>query len=357
MRVALVHDDLVQWGGAEKMLLGLSEIYLDAPIFTSVFDKGNPVLTKKFKGKKIITSFLQKLPYWKSLYKALLLFYPIAFEQFDFTGFDLVISQSTRFAKSIITKPATLHINYCHTPPRFLWDPSYGKYQLTNNYFSYLRIYDQIASARVDHFIAGSQNAKQRIEKIYKTDCPVVYPYVDIERFSNIESFDGGYYLMISRLNKYKKIDLALEAASNLKIPLKIIGKGPEQERLVKLAGELNTEVEFLGDISDNYVTQVLAGAKALIICGKEDFGITALEAQALGKPVIAFGEGGALETVIEGKTGYFFLKQTAESLIDILQTKDLNLINSNACRENVKIFSKEKFMVDFKTKVSNLLN
>lgn len=341
-KVALVHDDLVQWGGAERVLVGLSEIFPDAPIYTSVFDKNNKELLKNFKRKKIVTSFMQKIPAWRKLYKALVPLYPIAFEQFDFSGFDLVISQSTRFAKSIITKPTTKHISYCHTPPRFLWD-------LTGPLFSYLRIFDQISSKRVDHFIAGSQNAKQRIKKIYKVDCPVIYPYVDLDRFSIVESFDGGYFLIISRLNKYKRIDLAIKVASRLRFPLKIIGKGPEQDKLEKLARELNAEVEFLGDIPDNIVTQVLAGAKALLICGKEDFGITSLEAQSLGKPVIAFGEGGVLETVTEKETGYFFGEQTSNSLERVLNCKNLILIDPEVCKENAQKFSKEKFIRSFR--------
>lgn len=343
MRVALVHDDLVQWGGAERMLLGLSEIYPDAPIFTSIFDKGNLELVNKFKNKRIITSFLQKFP--KKLYKVLLPLYPIAFEQFNFDEFDLVVSQSTRFAKSVITKPKTKHINYCHTPPRFLWDQTLPS-------FSYLRFFDQLAAKRVDYFIAGSQNARQRIRKIYKTDCPVVYPYVDLDRFSRVESFDGGYFLVISRLNKYKRVDLAIEACASLNYPLKVVGQGPDQKNLRGLAGKLNAKVEFLGAIPDNYVTQVLAGAKALIICGKEDFGIASLEAQALGKPVIAYKEGGVLETVSEGRTGYFFPIQITESLVDVLRTKDMSLIDPKACRENAQKFSKEKFIGSFRSYV-----
>ncbi|MEK6808074.1 MAG: glycosyltransferase family 4 protein, partial [Nanoarchaeota archaeon] len=169
MRVAIVHDDLVQWGGAERVLLGLTEIFPDAPIFTSVYDPDNLVLKRHFVNKKIVTSFLQKIPGWGSLYKILLPFYPLAFEQFDFSEFDLVISHTTRFAKSIITKPATIHICYCHTPPRFLWHLSgKGSYGLGEILMTKLRLYDQVSSKRVDHFLAGSINAQKRIKKIYR---------------------------------------------------------------------------------------------------------------------------------------------------------------------------------------------
>src|SRR3989338_5581154 len=168
MRVAIVHDDLVQWGGAERVLLGISEIYPDAPIYTSVFDRTNSTLLQNFGTKKIIASFLQNIPGWKSLYKTLLPLYPLAFEQFDFSDFDLVISHTTRFAKSIITKPKTKHVCFCHTPPRFLWHFSgLGNMGLGEILMTKLRIYDQVTARRVDYFIAGSENARKRIKKVY----------------------------------------------------------------------------------------------------------------------------------------------------------------------------------------------
>src|SRR3989344_6913921 len=167
MRVAIVHDDLVQWGGAEKILLGICELFPDAPIYTAVINFDNDLIKENFKDKKIVTSFMQKIPFWKSLYKSLLPIYPIAFEQFNFNKFDLVISHTTRFAKCIITKPETLHVSYCHTPPRFLWHFSgITNYGIGELLMSKLRVYDQIASSRVDQFIAGSENAKKRIKKI-----------------------------------------------------------------------------------------------------------------------------------------------------------------------------------------------
>lgn len=334
MRVAIVHDDLVQWGGAERVLLGLSEIYPDAPIYTSLFDYQNPAFLK-FKSKKIITSFLQKIPGWKLLYKTLLPLYPLAFEQFDFSEFDLVISHTTRFAKSIITKPETKHICYCHTPPRFLWRFSgMGGFGLAEILLSKLRIYDQVAARRVDCFLAGSENAKKRIKKVYRADSKIVYPFIDLERFQGIESFEGGYYLAVGRPNKYKKFDLAQKACRKLGTPLKIIS----------------------GELGDGMVVQIMAGCKALIIPGIEDFGLTSLEAQALGKPVIAFGEGGVLETVIEGKTGLFFDQQTEESLINALGKLDSLRIDPKDCMENAAKFNQEKFIDNFKQTVASLL-
>lgn len=335
MRVAIVHDDLVQWGGAERVLEGICEIYPDAPIFTSVFDYSNNQLQKRFGNKKIITSFLRKIPGWKSLYKTLLPLYPIAFEQFNFDGYDLVISHTTRFAKSIITKPETAHICYCHTPPRFLWHFSgEGNYGLGEMLMTKLRIYDQVSARRVDFFLAGSENAKRRIKRVYRTDAKVVYPFIDLERFKNIETFDGGYFVTVGRPNKYKRFDLAAEACSKLGVELKIIS----------------------GSLSDEMVVNILAGSKALIIPGIEDFGLTALEAQALGKPVIAYRNGGALETIIDNKTGLFFDTQSVESLTGAFKKLDSRKINSADCKENAGKFSKENFIKNFKQAVASLV-
>ncbi|MBI2596965.1 glycosyltransferase [Candidatus Daviesbacteria bacterium] len=356
MKVAIVHDDIVQWGGAERILLGLCEIYPEASIFTSVYDYTNEELRKRFGNKRIITSFLQKIPGWRNLYKILLPLYPLAFESFNFDQFDLVISHTTRFAKSIITKPETKHVCFCHTPPRFLWHFSdainygFGELLLTK-----LRLYDQISSRRVDYFLAGSKNAEKRIKKIYHQDSKLIYPFIDLDRFNSIESFDGGYFLVISRLNKYKRIDLAVKACLSLGSSLKIIGVGPQLDRLIDLGGVKGVRgVEFLGNLSDQMVINVLAGCKALIIAGIEDFGITSIEAQALGKPVIAYGYGGVLETVIEGKTGIFFYKQTVESLMSAIKRIDSVRINGEDCKTNAKKFSKKLFFSNFKQAITS---
>lgn len=353
MRVALVHDDLVQWGGAERVLLGLSELFPEAPIYTSVFDKQNKLLKKKFASKKIITSFLQKIPAWRSFYKPLLPLYPIAFESFDFSEFDLVISQTTRFAKSIITKPETVCICYCHTPPRFLWGFSGEKVSgILQPYFNFLRRYDLISSKRVDIWVAGSANAQKRIKEVYGADSTVIYPFLDQGCFSNNESFDGGYLLVISRLNRYKRVDLVIKAANKLKVHLKIVGSEPEEGNLRKMAGP---NVEFLGQVSDDLLTRLLAGCKALVIAAEEDFGLTPLEAQAFGKPVIAYKKGGVLETVISGETGVFFEEQSVESITCALLELDKMGYHQIKCIKQAKKFSKENFIMSFKHLVSSL--
>ncbi|MCL5783787.1 MAG: glycosyltransferase [Patescibacteria group bacterium] len=353
LKIALVHDDLVQWGGAERVLAVISEIFPQAPIYTSVYDGNNKLLKRYFSSKKIITSFIQKIPGWKSMYKALLPLYPLAFEQFDFSEYDLVISHATRFAKSVITKPQTKHVCYCPTPPRFLWNFSEEKInRLLQPYLGFLRIYDQIAASRVDVWIANSINVQKRIKKIYQADSVVIYPFVDLQRFIGVQSFDGGYLLVVSRLNTYKRIDLVIQAANTLQIPLKIVGKGPQKHELMKIAGPT---VEFLDMIDEEMLTLLLAGCKSLIVACEEDFGMAPLEAQALGKPVVAFKKGGVLETIIPGETGYFFNEQSVESLIPTLVHLDKKGYNKNRCLQQASTFSKEEFIIKFKGLIDSL--
>ena len=353
MRVALVHDDLVQWGGAERVLLAISEAFPDAPIFTSVYDYKNPLLKKFFHQKKIITSFIQKFPGWGMFYKQLLPLYPLAFESFDFSDFDLVISQTTRSAKAIITKPETKHICYCHTPPRYLWKYSGFKIpKVFQPYMSYSRVFDRISAARVDYWLAGSENAKSRIMDVYKADSEVLPPFVDLDKFQGVKPFNGGYYLVISRLNSYKRVDLAVNTADALQIPFKIVGSGPQEETLRKIAGPT---VDFVGSVDENTLIWLLAGCKALVVAGEEDFGLTPLEAQALGKPVVAYGAGGALETVIDGETGVLFNDQTVEALSQALIRLDKQGYNEIKCLSQAQKFSKAYFMDRLQTYINSL--
>lgn len=338
MKVALVHDDLIQWGGAEKVFAEISNIFSDAPIYTALADLKNPLISKNFKGKKIITSFLQKIPLHKRLYKPLLPLYPIAFEQFDFSDFDLVISHTTRFAKSIITKPETTHICYIHTPPRFLWNFSGEK---SNPLLKPLQDFDKVSSKRVDFWIAGSENCRTRLKDIYGADSKVLYPFVDTEKFNPQKSFEGDYYLIISRLNKYKKVDLAVEAFRKNGKKLVVVGTGPEFGRLKNIASD---NVKFLGKVDDELLENLLAGCKGLIITAEEDFGMTAIEAQSFGKGVICFGQGGVLETVLNNMTGVYFEKRTTQSLNEAIEKFETMKINPQDCYENANKFSREKF-------------
>lgn len=344
MKIAIVHDDLVQWGGAERVLEGIAEVFPEATIFTSLFDSNNSELDKRFGSKKISTSFLQDIPGWRFLYKQLLPLYPIAFEQFNFDNYDVVLSHTTRFAKSIVTKPSTIHISYIHTPPRFLWHLSgEGSHTVLEPLLSYLRVFDRVSSQRVDTILAGSKNAARRIKKIYGCDSTVLYPYIDYDTFSAVDSFNGGYLLVVARLNNYKRIDLIIKASQELQLPLKIIGDGTEMSYLQSLVTKQSL-VEFIGNVSDEMLLFMLSGCTALVIPGEEDFGLTSLESQAVGKPVIAYRSGGALETVIEGKTGLFFDHQTVEDVKACLRKLEGYSFNSRICKEHARAFSKQQF-------------
>jgi glycosyltransferase involved in cell wall biosynthesis len=343
MKVAVVHDDLTQWGGAERVLLGISELFPEAPIYTLVFDNSQPILAEKFRDKKIIPSFLQKLPRWKSYFKATLPLQPLAFEQFDFSDFDLVISQTTRFTKSIITKDKTLHICYCHTPPRFLWNFSSettSKFLLP--FLSFLRVYDRVSSQRPDIFLAGSKNAQKRIKRVYQKESEVLVPYIELNVNQEFEAFNGDYYLVIARLNKYKRVDLAIDVCRKLKVKLKVVGKGPLLGEFQKIADK---NIEILGGVSEELLFSLLAGCKGLIVTAEEDFGLTPLEAQSFGKGVIAYGVGGAKETVIDDKTGILFNEQSTDSLQSALEKFEKMEIDPKDCREQAEKFSKKRFL------------
>lgn len=343
MKVVIVHDDLVQWGGAERVLQAITEVFPEAPIYTSLFNNKHPILNKYFKDKKIITSFIQKIPGWKIFYKTLLPLYPIAFEQFNFEEYDLVISQTTRFAKAIITKPATTHISLVHTPPRFLWNFSgQSSPKILSPYFAYLKRFDMVSSHRPDFLLAGSKNARDRIEKIYAKKSEVLYPFVDLNLFDINKSFDGGYFLIIARLNKYKRVDLAVDVFNeNPKLNLKIVGTGPELSNLIEKAKE---NIQFITSASEDLIIDLIAGCRGLIITAEEDFGMSALEAQAMGKPVLALGKGGSLETVIDGKTGIFFNSQTKEELKSALDRFIKAKFAKIDCYAQAKRFSKDNF-------------
>lgn len=355
LKVALIHDDLVQWGGAERMLVALCQIFPNAPIYTSVYDSDNKILEYQFKDKKIITSFIQQIPFWKIMYKELLPFYSLAFETFDFSGYDLVISQTTRFAKTIITKPETKHICYLHTPPRFLWDFSGDKIKgLPQLFFSFQRILDQITSSRVDCFVVSSKNAQKRLKKIYHAPSKLIYPFVDSNRFKNMKSFNGGYLLVVSRLNSYKRVDLIIHVANKLNIPLKIVGIGPQEKNLKKIA---NSNVDFIGSVDEKLLSMLISGCKALVISAEEDFGLMPVEAQIFSKPVIAFKKGGVLETTIEGQTGVFFKEQNPESLTEALVKIDNGVYNGKTYRKITRQFSKEKFINNFKEFINEIID
>ena len=329
MKVALVHDYLNQMGGAERVVLALHEMFPDAPLYTSIYDPQR--VDAAFQSIDIRTSFMQKFPLVKKHHQPFLPFYPFAMERLDLRGYDLVLSSSSAFAKGIITRPETMHICYCHTPMRWCWN--YDEYverehlgRIPRNilpfFISGLRVWDQTSSMRVDHFIANSPVVADRIRKYYRRDAVVIPPPVEVRRFTfDPISQPENYFLIVSRFMPYKRIDLAIEACNQLQIPLVIIGSGRDEIRLKRLAGP---SIRFMGRLSDQEVLYYYAHCRALILPGEEDFGITPLEAQASGRPVIAYAAGGALASIVENVTGTFFHKQSVESLVEVLASFDV---------------------------------
>ncbi len=353
MKVALVHDYLTQYGGAERVLEVFCELFPNASIYTIIYDK--KLIEKKFPNRKIYSSFLQNIPFAKKHHRSFLLLMPFAVEQFDLSDYDLVISDSASYAKGVITLPETKHICYCHTPTRYAWDDSH-KYirdfpfpefvkKFIPYFMTYIRSWDFQASQRPDIYIANSNFVAGRIKKYYKEDPIVVHPPVDIDKFG-ISDIDGGYFLMVGRLLSYKRFDLAVSAFSKLGLPLKIIGDGPERKRLEAMASK---NIEFLGALSDDDLKVYYQRAKALIFPQEEDFGIVPLEAMASGRPVIAYGSGGAKETVVDGVTGLFFGSQTEESLLDAVLRFEKLSFDKKKIREHAEKFNKDIFIKNIK--------
>jgi len=343
MRIALVHEYLNQFGGAERVLQVLGAMFPDAPIYTLFYDA--EATGGVFERREIRTSFLQKAPFIKKYHRFFPLFMPMAVESFDFSEFDVVLSISASFAKGVITKPHTKHICYCLTPPRFLWDDS-QKFMEDFDYpkavkialpplITYLRLWDKEASYRVDEFVAISNFVKDRITKYYSRDAQVVYSPVNVSKFSISQNI-GDYFFMAGRLVSYKKFDLAIKVFNKLGWSLKIAGIGPETAKLKKLAGK---NIEFLGLVSDEKLAGLYGQAKAFIFPQEEDFGITPLESMASGRPVIAYRSGGAVETVIEGETGIFFDEQTEESLVAALKGFNADNFDPEKCLEQAMKF------------------
>jgi glycosyltransferase involved in cell wall biosynthesis len=349
MKVALVHDYLNQMGGAERVVIAFHQMFPDAPIYTSIYDpqRVDPV----FQEMDIRTSFMQKFPLVTRHHQPYLPFYPFAMESLDLRDYDLVLSSSSAFGKGVITRPETMHICYCHTPMRWCWN--YREYvereqlgamarRILPFLITGLRMWDQVSAMRVDHFIANSPVVAARIQKYYRRDAVVIPPPVEVSRFS----FDPGieredYFLIVSRLIPYKRIDLAIEACNRLHLPLVIIGAGRDMERLKRMAGPT---IRFLGRLSDQEVLHYYARCRAFLFPGEEDFGITPLEAQASGRPVIAYGRGGSLASIVEGITGEFFYEQTVDSLAAVLASFEERRYKSQTIRNHALEFDTSRF-------------
>jgi len=361
VRVALVHDWLTGIRGGERCLEALCELFPDAPIYTLVYVKGS--VLEPIERHTIVPSYLNSLPFVKKQYRYFLPLFPSAIQSFKFHDFDLILSSSHCVAKGIRVPEGTCHISYVHTPMRYIWD-SHEQYFGENTLFSFkkmgmaifrkrLQQWDVQSNTQVHGFIANSYNVAERIKCHYGREASVVHPPVEWHSFEASDC-DEGFYLMVTAFAPYKRVDLAIQAANRLKISLKIIGKGQEQKYLRRLAGPT---VEFLGWQCDERVRELYGQCRAVLFPGEEDFGIVPLEAMASGKPVIAYGKGGVLETVIplnpiaprDGKaspTGVFFNEQRTDVLSDAIQLfeKRRSEFQSEAIRAHVKAFDREFF-------------
>lgn len=349
-KVAIIHDWLTGMRGGEKVLESLLDIYPAADIFTLIWLRGS--VSDKIEKQRITTSFLQKAPFIRNNYRNYLPLFPMAIESFDLAGYDLIISSSHCVAKGVIPPPGVRHICYCYTPMRYIWDMYFQYFGKPQNRLAgfiyglvanYLRMWDVTASSRVDYFVAISNHVSHRIRRYYDRESTVIYPPVDDEFYRPVSDkpLAVPYYLVVSGLVPYKRIDLAIEAFNQTGKKLIVIGEGPEKNRLIKTA---KGNISFLGWASNENLRKWYSHCEALIFPGEEDFGIVPVEAQACGRPVVAFGRGGVLDTIIHGSTGIIFPEQTAASLIEALDTHEATQYNANTIIENSQRFSKNIF-------------
>jgi glycosyltransferase involved in cell wall biosynthesis len=350
MKIALVHDYLNQYGGAERVLEELHDLYPDAPIYTSMY--APDIMPASYRKMDVRTSFMQRLPGVTRHHQQYLPFYPLAFESFSLDQYDVVLSNSSAFCKGIVTGPQTLHICYCLTPMRWVWDyrgyverESLGKLARLGlpPVISALRAWDVATSNGVDEFIAISRTVAARIRKYYRRDSVVIYPPVRTELFESVGP-PGDYYLVVSRLIPYKRIDLAVDAFNTLGLPLKIVGDGRDRAALQARA---RPNVQFLGRVAEDELGELFRGCRAFLFPGEEDFGIAPVEAQAAGRPVVAFAGGGALDTVVDGVSGVLFSERSAESLAAAVRRLEGLTLDPLAIQANAQRFDRSVFRAE----------
>ena len=361
MKKALIHDWFSTYAGAEKCVESFTNIWDDFEIYSLIdFLKGAD-RDKILKGKHAHTSFIQKLPFAKDKYRNYLPLFPLAIEQFDLSGYDVVLSSSHAVAKGVLTHSNQLHIAYVHTPIRYAWD-LYHQYlresgldrglkgMLAKYFLHKIRLWDASTANRVDHYIANSRYIARRIKKTYGKPSDVIYPPVDVDKFKLREAKEE-FYLTASRMVPYKKIDLIVEAFSQTDKKLLVIGDGPDMAKIKSKAGK---NVELLGFADDETMADLMGRAKAFVFAAEEDFGITPVEAQACGTPVICFGRGGARETVLDGKSGLYFMEQNAKELLAAVAKFEQNYdkFEPTKIRENSLKFSRARFEAEIKSYV-----
>jgi len=365
LKIALVHDHLAQDGGAEKVLKIFADLFPQAPIYTLLYEK--KLANKYYKNRQIETSIIQKLPGGVKHYKWYMPFMPIAVEFFDLREYDLILSDTSSFAKGVITSPDSLHICYCHTPTRYLWSDThqyinelkYNKYfkKIISLFLSYIRIWDRLAADRVDYFIANSYTVQKRIKKYYKKKSDVIYPPVDIEKFKIASKIDD-YFLAGGRLVPYKRFDIIIQAfhelnkKTNKEYKLKIFGSGIDQNRLEKIAKK-SSYIEFLGQISNKERNRIFSECQAFINPQIEDFGITIVEALASGRPVISINKGGALEIIKENENGIFIQEETSQAIYEAILKFNPNNFDPKKNQERAQFFQTDKF----KKEIINFIN
>lgn len=349
-RVAIAHEWLTVPGGSEKVVLAMLDLFPQAEIFTSIYDP-RP-WPAQITDRPVRASFLNHVPRAHRIYPKLLPFMNRAFESFDLSGFDLILSSNHSCAKNVLAPPEALHVCYCHTPMRHAWEPRFLEGEtgpippaLLKPMLARLRRQDLAASARPDHFVANSHHVANRIQKYYGREARVIHPPVDVDLLLETPRGEDGYYLYLGRVIPYKRPDLAVAACRRLGRRLIVAGGGRAAGRLHDLAGP---DTEFRGEVTDDEVRALLAGARALLFPGEEDFGIVPVEAQAAGTPVIAYGVGGARESVIDGETGVLFDEQSEEALARAIERFEASSFAEARIRDNARRFAPERFREEF---------
>ena len=344
-KVALVHDFLLDVRGAERVFLALCDLFPEADLFTAVYDERGT--EGRFADRRPATSFLQRTRPNARTFRALLPLYPYAMEALDLRGYDLVISSSSAWAHGVIADADAIHLCYCHNPFRYAWNArevTLSKYDplrraMLGFVFQRWRQWDWIAAQRVDFYAANSETTRKRVKRYFGREADVLYPPVETTRFA--PGPVGNDYVVLSELMPHKRIDLAVEAFSELQVPLTVVGNGPDARRLRRIAGP---SIRFTGRVSDDEAAALLSSAKALVVTATEEFGIAAVEAQAAGRPVIALNEGGVRETVVEGETGVFFERPEPASLVEAVRGFDPLAVDPQACVDNAARFDVSHF-------------
>ncbi|MBD3321005.1 MAG: glycosyltransferase [Chitinivibrionales bacterium] len=361
MKSAIIHEWLVTVAGAESVLQSIHSLY-PGDIF-ALFHDPEGIKNTRWQDVTVTASMLQHMPWAAKHHRIYLPLFPMAVEQFDLREYKLILSSSYAVCKGILNSSDQLHICYCHSPMRYVWDLTFEyletagldkglKSFLVRLIFHYIRMWDAISSKRVNHFIANSKYIANRIRKCYNRDATVIYPPVDVDRF-RISDRRDNYFITISRLVPYKRIDLIIRAFNELELPLVIIGDGPSKKQLMKISKK---NISFLGHLPSPQLDEHLRNARAFVFSAEEDFGIVNVEAQASGIPVIAYGRGGALETVVEGQTGIFFYNQNYWSIVSAIKKflKNEDTFEPLIIRKNAEKFPRSRFEREFRAFVDN---